>query len=78
MRRDAGPSPAGDVEAVTTVDGRRLSTIGHVFHPFEVDALVDGIPGLRVRARHHLDYATGAPVDTCLEGQVLYEVVRAV
>jgi SAM-dependent methyltransferase len=75
-KADQSGEYSGEVTAHHEVDGVTFATVGHVFHPNEIDRLVDGISGLRIRDKLFIDYSTGETVAWPDQGQVFYDIVR--
>ena len=63
----------GDVSFEWHVDGKRISSRGHLFTPGEADRLIRGA-GLAIVQRYVVDYRNGERRRTVFEGQLLYEV----
>jgi SAM-dependent methyltransferase len=76
MLVDSRGGPAGDVTAHHEVDGVTYATVGHVFHPEEIEGLLADIPLLRIKDKQFIDYATGESVASASEGQIFYELTK--
>ncbi len=66
----------GDITFDWEIGGGRICARGHVFTPREVESQARRA-GLRVRARHVVDYETGAQRRCVFQGQLLYVLERA-
>jgi SAM-dependent methyltransferase len=65
----------GDVTVAWSVEGRHVSTSGHVFTHREFAAMAHAA-GLRIEKRFVVDYASGAPRRWSVEGNLLYVLRR--
>lgn len=63
----------GDVTFSWKIDGKTIQANGHFFTPQEVRRLLSEA-GLQIRWQTAVDYASGALVNSSLQGQLLYEV----
>jgi len=68
---------AGDVVATHNVDGASYSTIGHVFHPTEIDHIIETTPRLKIKEKLFVDYSNGENVSSPDEGQIFYVITKA-
>lgn len=70
------PSDAnGDVSFSWRVGGKAIETRGHVFRPGEMKRLIEK-SGLKVTARHVVDYETGELRGSTFAGQLFYELTK--
>jgi SAM-dependent methyltransferase len=76
-KADESGEASGDVTALHEVQGTTFATVGYVFHPDEIDRLIDDIPDLHIQDKLFIDYSTGETVASAGEGQIFYEVVKA-
>lgn len=65
----------GDVTFSWRVGEKLIASRGHVFRPSEVMGLIEG-SGLKVKARHVIDYQTGERRRFTFTGQLFYELVK--
>lgn len=66
----------GDISYTWRVGGRLVRSRGHVFTPGEMKRLINDA-GLRVNARHVVDYETGRQHRSVLRGQLFYVLSKA-
>jgi 2-polyprenyl-3-methyl-5-hydroxy-6-metoxy-1,4-benzoquinol methylase len=66
----------GEVSFVWHVGGEQIQSIGHVFSPREVEALISQV-GLRVRKRYVISYETGEQRRYFFLGQLLYVLEKS-
>jgi len=77
LAADRNGANSGDVVASFEVDNRTVSTVGHVFCPTEIEAMLENCPELRIVYKAFVDYKTGEIVGSEFEGQVFYEIKKA-